>query len=443
MRLKNHASPLTIVLSILGLLSSNADATDYAANLSVAASGKHDDNVRMATTDKTPISGFAVSPTITLNANTEATHFLLDTTFDFARYNDSGFNTNDQRLNASANKHFERNVISLNADIIRDSTTTSELLDSGRIGTKAERTEEYALNPSWEMTLNEKNKLVMESAYSIRNYHDSAYIGYKNWNNSLDWSYALNERWRMDVVAQQSKYRSDRITVDVPAYDLTIPIFSTIAIIEKGNYGQQRYSSVSDSLGGQLGASYLISEKNSLQALVGQSKVKQSYSLDDPNNICGDTDFIRGFAALCLAAPETTTLTTAQLGWALSTEQHQLSLQVVKSQQPSSNGVTVDATRLTANWSYHVTELDQLSLDVSGTRNRSINKNNAAQSTSTLDRDYVAATAGYHRQFSESWYIDAAYQYRHQDYKYFDATAASNLITIGIRYTPVARHWSR
>lgn len=438
MRLKNYASLTPAALTTLTVLCSSVNAKDYAADLSISASGKYDDNIRMASSDKTAINGIVVSQALVLSANAETAKVALDSKFDFSRYNDSGFNSNDQLLKISAAKQFERSIIGLDTNIIRNSTIASELLDSGRIGNKAQRSEEYGVNPSWQVTVSENNQLAVDSQYSIHDYQGTGYIGYKNWDNSIDWTYALSERWKIDVVALHSHFRSDWSTVDVPSTDV---LFSGFFPFVKGQFGQQRYSQASTSLGGQIGASYTLNESNSVRVLVGRSRNKASYSVEDPSNICGNS-FREAFASLCSLEPESTILTTALLGWTWANERQQIAVQVIKSQQPSSSGVTVDAIRLSGNWSYRVTELDRLSVDMEGTRNRAL-ASSIEQNASILDRDYAAATVGYHRQLSENWYIDASYQYRHQDYKNFDATAASNLITIGIRYLPVARHWSR
>jgi len=433
-------------LVTLGLsLSPYIHAADYAAGINMKVYGSHDDNIRM-TEDKAEINGVVASPGLTLSAESETAKLGLDSRFDFYRYDDSGYDTDNQWVELSSSKAFERSLIGLGAQIVRDSTTTSELLDSGRIGTTAQRSEEYSANAFWQWSISENNQLTANSRYAIRDYRGPGYIGYNYWDNSLGWSYKLGERWSLDVVGQYSQYRSETTTVNVPAVFIAAyyypPIGGTIDNIQPGDAGEMGYSSENTTFGGQVGASYHVNEQNSVRLLIGRSRNKTTYPIEDPTDICADI-YLHGLAPLCTLEPEDNIPNTATLNWTWAGEVQQLTVNATKSQQPSSNGIVIDATRLSAEWSYRITERDRIALSLSGTRNRALTENGVQRLATASNRDYASATAEYHRQLSESWYIDASYQYRHSEYKDFDSEADANAITLGISYRPVARHWSR
>jgi len=442
MKPKKH--PLLIFTALSLLLCPYIQAADYAASASMKVYGTYDDNIRM-TEDKSEIKGVVASPGVTASASTETAKLALDSRFDFYRYDDSGYDTDNQWIELSSSKQFERSLIGLNAGIVRDSTTTSELLDSGRIGTSAQRSEEYSADAIWQWSVSENNQLTVNSRYAIRDYSGPGYVGYNYWDNSLGWSYKIGERWSFDMVAQYSHYRSDTAWVDVPAVFTAAyyyPPIGTINNIQPGDRGQLGYSSDNTTFGGQVGASYQISEQNSVRFLFGRSRNKTTYPLEDPTDICADI-YLHGLAPLCTLQPEDNIPNTATLDWTWTGERHQVTVDATKSLQPSSNGIAVDAIRFSAMWSYQVTERDRVALSLSGTRNRAITENGVQQLATASNRDYASATAEYHRQLSESWYIDASYQYRRSDYKDFDSDADANAIALGISYRPAARHWSR
>lgn len=444
---------------ILGLmvfagLASTGSAVDYSAGTSISANASHNDNLRLTESNKVAVNKYLVVPILTFGANTENSKLELDSTFFFNRYDKSQFNSDDQNIGLAYTYNFENSSVGLNANIVRDSTITSETLTSGIISEKAERTERYQAAPSWSYTINETNLLQLNGTYSRQDYRTTGYTGYKNIDSTLSWIRIVNERLKLILSGRYSDYHSDDSqSFDIPGNDTGIEVQTGIdsttrlpiiqrVIVPKGFFGQQSYATRNIEKGGQVGLDYQWSEAALLQARLGRSRSKNEFIVNDPQNLC-NMEFGLIFAGLCSQPDSDGTQSTAELDWSWSNERHQLGLNATKSTQPSSNGYVVDTTQVGSFWTFKLTELDQISTNLTLVRNRAIDKQSSLLNTSAADRDYGTATITYRRQFGDHWFANTSYQFSRQKYSDFDIQASSNTISLGIQYMPQEWHWSR
>jgi hypothetical protein len=431
---------LIAVLVCAGWISTST-AIDYSADAAVSTSVSHNDNLRLVQTNKTAVTRYEMTPVFKLSAISETSVLRLTSTFDFNRYDKSEFNTDDQNIALAFNHQLETSSVGFNAAVIRSSTITSELLTTGRIGDKAERTEQYQFSPNGSYTLNEHNLIQFSASYSKQDYQATGYTGYKNVGAELDWIHIINERMKWVTTATYSDYHSDDLEFDVPGFNIGLP---------RGYFGKQSYSTRTKNKGLQVGLDYQWSEESVIQARFGRSKNDTTYPVNDPQNICGNSTYLAlirlglPLGGICTTIPhDNTFLSTAELDWTWRNERQQFSLNTIKSTQPTSNGYSVDALQLSSNWSYQLTELDEVSTNLSLIRNRALGKGNSLQSTAGADRDYGSATLQYQHRIGENWFVNTSYQYSRQKYTEVDYQANSKVISLGIRYQPQQWHWSR
>ncbi len=459
-----------IVLQSISLLVS---AADYAGGFNMNVDASHNDNIRLAPSDKTSVQKYHAAPTLTFSAATENTKIELNSTFDFNRYDKSEFDSNDQNLALALSHQLERGSIGLNVAYINNSTLTSELLTSGRIGNKAERTEQYQLSPQWTYSINETNLLQTQASFTAQDYHSNAYTGYKNTGAEVDWLHMINERIKLVTAVTYSDYQSDDIKFGVPTSEFVyttsdptspgehkyfLPGIDVVGISADA-FGEQSYAPRTKNVGGQIGIDYQSTEQSLLSGRFGRSRNTSTYPIKDPNNICSNSDYLRlisdfnrGVAVLgsgsletiCSPLPNSEAwLSTAEIEWGWSNERQQFKLNTTKSTQPTSNGYTVDATQIGSSWSYQFTALNQLSANLTLVRNRAIDKKSTLQNASIADRDYGSATLAYQRQLSERWFLRASYTYSEQKYTQNNSRASSKILTLSINYRPQQWHWSR
>lgn len=424
------------------LASSTTSAVDYSAGLNMAASASHNDNIRLTEKDKTEVRKYVASPTLMFGAATETSEIKFDSTFDFNRYDRDEFNSDDQRASLSLQHQFETSSIALNTAYINNTTTTSELLTTGIIGVTAERATQYQVSPQWTYGVNEANLLQIQGSYIVQDYESDAYTGYKNIGAQADWMYKINERISWITSLTYSDYQADDLVFNVPPNSFFLPI---------GYFGQQSYAVRTKSKGLNIGLSYEWSEQSSVDVRLGQAKSSTAYPIKDLDNTCLNSEYLEivslvgeVFGAICNPLPRSdASSSTADLTWKWHNERHQASLNGTKQTQPTSNGYAVDAIQVNSSWSYRLTELDQLSMDLTLVRNRAIDNKNSLRNISNADRDYGAGTLAYQRQIGEFWFLRASYQYAKQKYTNADYEADSNVWTLSVNYRPQQWHWAR
>lgn len=408
---------LTCTLAAALALPGAAFATDYSLGGTLRVDAYHDDNIRLLEENGPSAFGQTIAPTIKAAATSERFEASLDTQLRFLRFNRSELDSDDQTLQGNLLWRAERSESRLMARWIRDSTLTSEQLDSGRVG-DASRRETYLIQPSWTYYLTERNLLTVSGFYNDSDYRDDAFVDYQYLQASLRWTHILSERVHFLMQALYSEYQSA---------DRDFPTF------------RQSYSQQNNDTGLQIGGQYRWSENLTATALIGQSRSKQRYDVDDPIGYC--RSFLAPFAPLCQLEDSENDLSTldASLNW--NTERNQLTVNATRSTQPSSDGQVLEATQLHTNWVYRFWEHGDLVVNLTVGRHTAAGGDQSVSARS--ERDFGYASLGYRHQLSETWSLSTTYQYRYQDYEVRPTSAESHRLSLGITYQPRERHWSR
>jgi hypothetical protein len=435
------------------VLIAEVSAADYAAGFGINTTAGRNDNINLVENDKDKISvtSYSLSPQLNLNINTETTVIELASTFNFIRFDKSEFDSDDQNVALSLSRQLDTSSLGLNVSYVHNSTTISELLTSGRIGTKADRSELYVLSPRWIYTLNEINQIQLIGAYQTQNFGSNAYTAYKNYRAEFDWIRIINERLKLISAVTYTYYQSDdKGPIPIPQIPIRIGSEPTV---ELGELGTQTYSTRTKTPELQIGADYELSEQSTLSARFGGSRSDTIDLVEDPNNVCSNPRYLRltrirgGFTQLlggkCNASHNVEQLFTSTINWSWQNEIQDFRLNATKSIQPSSNGYAVDATIIEANWGYQLSERNKVLAGVSLLRNRGINSKDSLQNSSLADRDYGSATLQFQRQLTEYWFVTAGAQYSDQKYTQIDYQGSSRAYTLGIGYRPQQWHWSR
>jgi hypothetical protein len=447
--MSQHLSRYLAVTACTIICITRVSAAEYAAGFAVNARASYNDNIRLEQRDKIAVKKYNLSPTLTLATNTETDKFELDSTFDFNRFDKSEYNSNDQRLSMAYSHQLESSSIGLDATYTHNTTTTSETLTSGRVGTN--RSELYTLSPNWTYTLTETNLIRLAGSYAIQDYQASqsaSYYGHKDTSAELDWIYVLNDRFRFITAVTYSVYKYDDVELDVPTRVVVGSDLGGIFTIAPGALGTQSYATKTTSKGINIGLEYQWSEQSHINARFGRGLNRTSYDVQDPNQIC-ESPFIQNleqssgpFSACGLQASSGPQI-AANIDWDWTTERQQFNLSANKTTQATSNGYTVDSIQVGANWSYRLSELDKMLTGVSLVRNRAIDKDNPLQNTSNADRNYGSVTLQYQRTLTENWSLIAGYVYSQQKYVDVDNQASSRVYSLGITYRPQQWLWSR
>lgn len=456
---RSRGHGLFLVPAVLAASTFPVHAVDYSATGSVSAVVSHHDNLRMTERNQVSVEKYLVSPIISFAAKSETSMLSLNSIFYVNRYSDDRFDSDDQNIGLSMAHEMERWTLGLNANLVRESTITSEELSSGIVGETAERAERRAISGSASYTLTDTNLLQFQGAYLDQDYDASGFTGYENSSATLDWLHIFSERWKLVLSASYTKYESEKLPeLPVPYTTIIVPVERDdgsvdLVPVPRGAYGDQSYSSITETKGGQIGIDYQWSEQSLLQARLGSSNSKSSRSTSFNNpGFCSSYDynyistqapeFLIYLGGVCYD-DDHSRVSTAQVSWSWNNEKQKFNLNGTKQTSPTANGYTVDSTQLRSSWSYRLTERDTLGANLTVVRNRALNEDETSRNAAIANRNYASINVSYRRQLSEKWSVSASYQYSEQEYTDLDNNAHGNVVSLTIGYKPQGWHWAR
>ncbi len=407
-------------------------AKEYSVETALRGSGEYDDNVRLDE-EEISIAGIVISPELNAGLRTERLDLALKTVLDFARFDKSEYDSDDQDVALTSSYAFEYNVFNAAAQLKRNSTRTSEASDTGVFGV-ASRREDENLSLGWRHFFTDKHSLEMSATY--------ADVEYASNNPNLnDYEYG-------GVAAAYSIDISDR-TVFISQLEVSRFESNTLRPVLFGRFGIPVGAAVfpaeiqSDTYGLNVGIKRIVTETLMYSVAVGANYVETSFDSPAVSSAAaatpGGLDVVKGLKD----EDDTSFFLSATFGY--EGERATLSANVSSSTSPSANGYLLLANQLTFNFDYRLSERGTafIKLDLIDSQSLGDAVNALDQSVSSNDRTYGAARVGGSYRLAESWYISASYRYRAQDREVFDDIAKSNALLLQIAYKPRKNIWSR
>lgn len=368
-------------------------AAEYTAAGRIGTNGEYDDNVRLVESGETSISGASVAPALRLGYRTPDVTASLDAQLNFARFDESDYDSNDQRMVFDVAKKTPRNELALQAGGVRDSTRTSELEDTGRVSNRAVRREDYWIAPSWLTYLSERNALRFGASFHDVVFDSASYTDYTTAAADATWLHILSPRTTLKLQGYLNRFEAN------DALDTR-----------------------SDTAGVLAGADFALTQNLKLSALAGLANVETRYDLPPGAPFADRSD-------------ENVTVVDAKLDY--TQPRWSLSFNVASQTYPSGDGLVQQRHFARASWSYRISELATLRIGAL------YGKNESVESRYAIDRDYADADIGIDWRLTQSLFLNARYRYRFQDYDYSVGEADGNAVFLGIRYEPAPKRWSR
>lgn len=381
-----------LVLALACAATSQAD--EYSLDYSVKGRYEYNDNVNLTHDNEIDISGGKVSLPATLAVRNERMDASLMGELASSKYNESDYDSNDQNLQAKASYKLQRGTVAGNAGYKRDSTRTSEFLDTGVVGLSAVRRESATVGGYTDYMFSERNGLIAGIDYADVAYDGNRFTDYKYASGYAGWQNQWSERTRLRLQAYGNRYENDSSVIGVE----------------------------SDSLGVQAGFDSTLSEQLSLSLLAGWVGVDTEYSTDLPVAPPADDDD-NGY------------LLNASLDY--TQPRYTLSAKLKNDLTPSGDGYLRQTSQLDLIYRYDVSELSRFELAlVAGS-------STATDSRIDNDRDYARARLRLDYRFSPSWYVAGTYTYSYQDRDRAQGTADGNEIYLSLIFHPEKNVWSR
>jgi hypothetical protein len=408
-----------------------AQAVEYSLATDLAIGGQYDDNIELSNDGGETVHGTRTAAGALLKAREQNWHVSLDTTLHFSRFNEGGYDSDDQFVVFDSRWQGERQQAGLNAKLTRDTTRTSEALDSGRFSNA--RREMLELSPSYRFTLTEKNLLDLRISGQQVEYDDDRYVNYDYWSAIGQWTYIFNEQWQFFATLSGTNYTSD----DREAFAIrNIFIFQFPVPAE--------FYTETESFGHQLGVSYQFNEKLNFQGLWGNTDTETSYHLSsESENLCNNDPFVDPNQGVCALEDFDAKSDLIDVSATWQEEQQDFRLGYSVQTQPSSDGYLLEYERYSLAWYYKLSQKNNFSVEGVYTENEALGGESLQIQRSSSDRNYYSLVIKYNHRLTEHWSISATGRYRFQERDNLPGSAESTGARIELTYRPKQSLWSR
>lgn len=367
-------------VGVLALATGLACAGEWQVEPWARANLEANDNIRFTSTNPEQSTGVVLEVGGKFHNDTEAVRTSLTPKLVFRRYDSSAnVDSNDQYLTFSTRLLQERGEVGLSANVVRNTTLTSELEDTGIVSVGKRRTE-YRLDPSYQYRLSERDSLNASVGARAIRYEEglsSGLIDYDYRTANLTYSRRLSELLDWSGTAYYARYEAKDV------------------------------DSTADTYGLRFGVSRLLSERTRMGFYVGGYRTDSRFYGAASDRSGGTTK---------LTLDHATELTRFNLG---------LSRDVV----PSGGGEVREDTSLNLSANRRLSE--KMSVGLSAT----VQQRNAIAGGS--DRDYLTISPSISWRLTRQWKVSGSYRYSRQKYDVSNSTAEANAVTVGLEYRPV------
>jgi hypothetical protein len=389
----NHVLPLLALACYTLVPANSSHASEYSLEYSVEAGYEYNDNVGFSSDDEIDVSGGLITFPVTLTRRTERLETALSGEATSTKYDDSDFDSDDQDLNLRSSYQLERGGLNGYAGYKRDSTRTSEFLDTGVVGLRATRVERASAGASGDYMFTEKNGILLGADYSDVEYDSPIYSDYDYVSGNFGWRHQWREQTSLILQGTASRYENDGET------EVT-----------------------SDTLGVQAGFETQVSEALKASLLMGWAGVETDYSSNSTqlsqSNDSNDVFQMNG------------KLRYRQ-------ERYDLSAEVRSGTRPSGDGTLNEDHQVNLKYGYSVTERSNLDLTLI------VGTTESLESDTNRERDYARARVRLDYRLTESWYVAGTYMFSYQDRNREDGSADSNQVNLSLIFQPEKHIWSR
>ena len=381
-------SPAYMMVALL--TSTSGQAKEYSIDYRVASAVSYNDNEGLSREDERATSGAQIALPISFKMRGEQASASFLSELKSYKFDDSGYNSNDQNFQGNAAYQRELGSVSGNAGYMRGSTRGTEFLDTGRIGGIATRVERATAGGSGTYFLTEKSRAFVILNYGQTDYASPRYIGGTIITSAFGAAHQWTERTSVSLRSNVSRFQNnaDRQTT-------------------------------SDVIGSQAGFESALSENLDVTFTGGITYVTTSV---DTNS--------------SISRPDSNT-TGYVVNGAVNyrQERYLLSATLVRNIRPTGNGDLSIFDKVDMTYRYQLSGLSGVDVSLLG------GNTEALEGSIDNDRRFAQIGLGISYKLAPSWSVSSKYTYRYQDNG--RGAAQSNALEIRLIFNPKEYIWSR
>lgn len=200
------AASICLGVAALALVAGDARGADWRARASVEQRFSYDSNIRLATSSKEEAWGFSTLPGLTVEGSTPRLRLSLDAGLEYTFYKGvEDLDSFDQRGSASLGYGWQRAHASLTGAVVHATTRTTELEDTGRNFSDAERLI-FSGGGSWSYLVGERDRVGIRGNGSRSVADTDAVADYSSYGGGMFWSRQLTELDTLEASGEYSRY---------------------------------------------------------------------------------------------------------------------------------------------------------------------------------------------------------------------------------------------
>ena len=381
-------SPAWILLAFL--MGTGTQANEYSLDYRVEASADYNDNEGLSREDERATYGAQIALPISFTMRSERTSTSFTGELESSKFDDSGYNSNDQNFQGETSYRLERGYVSGSAGYLRGSTRNTEFLDTGRIGGVSTRVERTSAATSAGYNLTENNRASADLAYGKTDYASPRYIGGTTVTGALSVANQWTNRTSLSLRGLVGRYQNDA--------------------------NRQTTSNI---IGSQVGFRSVLSENLDASLGGGLTYVKTSV---DTNRLASRPD-------------SSTTGYVVNGAVSYRQERYTLSANLARNIRPTGNGDLNIFDQVSMDYRYQLSELSTFTARLIG------GNSEALEGSLDNGRTFAQIRLGLSYKLSQFWTVSSRYTHRYQDNG--RGAAQSNALQISLAFNPEKYMWSR
>ena len=354
-----------------------------------------DDNVRLATENKEKAFGSTTTLDVNVEGRTPAS--ALNATVGLGKtvfFGVEGSDSFDQHLAAGGQHRTQRVTLSANAGFDRETTRTSEIIDTGRTDVDAERTA-LTLGASVSYRVSRLDSIALSSNFEDVSFDSGSgeLTDFRTYGGGVSWSRPLTARVDLNVSLTASRYETQS--------------------------GRQEEQEESNSYSVDIGVTRALLENLEWRGSIGVTHVS--------------TDFQELVGGGLVSRQRTSTGFNTDSGVSYTLERTTIRANITTGFSPSARGELVERDSVGAGVDHRLTPRITLSVDGSFQRDTS-QRDTSTTSNATGDRTFWSLEPSVRWAFLPNWTASASYRYRSSDVGDTGERAVSNAVFATVAY---------
>ena len=201
-----------VALAVAGVLAAEGAprAGEWHGEAGVSEQLSYDDNIGLTTASPTSAWGSTTMPNLTLTYTVDPLDLELHTRLDFTRYpSEPGLNSNDQQAQVSASYDLPRSHLTLAGEVLRNTSRSSELDDTGRAILDNIRRRSTRLQPGWTYRATSLDSFSLNADVQDVSFASDALTGFRQYRGQATWGHALSRTTSIGGSLLGSRFEPD------------------------------------------------------------------------------------------------------------------------------------------------------------------------------------------------------------------------------------------